>query len=210
MHTGVILTLIGMETELNNFPRAYGGYPIVKSRVEEISEFSPCIRGYPLVKSFSLCYKQFPVYTGVILRKRFVRLSILHFSPVYTGVILTAKKAQKRSSNSPCVRGLSFYRLFRQGFSFLFPCTCKGYPLLTKVCVISVVFFPYFWELSCLGERNLTDHCLSPRMRGLSIWLVIEYNFKTVFSPVYTVLSLFSGVKSHLKFCPRVCGGYPF
>ena len=52
---------------------------------------------------------------------------------------------------------------------FLFPRTCKGYPLLTKVCVISVVFSPYFWELSCLGERNLTDHCLSPCMRGLSL-----------------------------------------
>lgn len=52
---------------------------------------------------------------------------------------------------------------------FLFPRTCKGYPLLTKVCVISVVFFPYFWEFSCLGERNLTDHCLSPRVRGLSL-----------------------------------------
>lgn len=52
---------------------------------------------------------------------------------------------------------------------FLFPRTCKGYPLLTKVCVISVVFSPYFWELSCLGERNLTDHCLSPRARWLSL-----------------------------------------
>ena len=128
---------------------------------------------------------------------------------------------------------------------FLFPRTCKGYPLLTKVCVISVVFSRISGSYPAWASATLRI-IVFPRVcggypYGKEAQIVIDFiplvytgvirpigdGFKLKFyfsahagvilhdllitissasSPVYGRLSLFSGVKSHLKFCPRVCG----
>ena len=133
---------------------------------------------------------------------------------------------------------------------FLFPRTCKGYPLLTKVCVIGVVFSPVFLGVILPGRAQPYGSLYFLAYAGViptakKAQIVIDFiflvymgvirpigdGFKLKFyfpayagvilhdllitisfasSPFYGGLSLFSGVKSHLKFYPRAYGGYPF